>query len=92
MIYDMPRRKIKPLHPVIDDISIECVSEFNFVGLILYVNHTWKSHINKISNMISKSMGILNKLKHFVPIKTKILLYNSLILSHLNFRLLICGF
>ncbi len=44
--------------------------------------------LNKISNRISKSMGILNKLKRFIPIKTKILIYNSLVLSHLNFGIL----
>ncbi len=37
-------------------------------------------------------MGILNKLKHFLPIKTKIMIYNSLILSHLNFGILTWGF
>ncbi len=37
-------------------------------------------------------MGILNKLKHFIPIKTKILIYDSLILSHLNFGILTWGF
>ncbi len=52
----------------------------------------WKSHINKISNTISKSIGILNKLKHFLPLNIKILLYNSLILSHLNFDILTWGY
>ncbi len=37
-------------------------------------------------------MGILNKLKHFIPIKNKILIYNSLVLSHLNFGILAWGF
>ncbi len=35
-------------------------------------------------------MGILNRLKHFLPIQTKILIYNSLVLSHLNFGILLC--
>ncbi len=33
-------------------------------------------------------MGIINKLKHFLHIKTKIMIYNSLILSHLNIGIL----
>ncbi len=37
-------------------------------------------------------MGILNELKHFIPIKTKILIYNSLVLSHLNFGIFAWGF
>ncbi len=37
-------------------------------------------------------MGILNRLKCFLPIQTKILIYNSLVLSHLNCCILLWGF
>ncbi len=47
---------------------------------------------NKIANKISKSMGILNKRKHFPPLNAKVLIYNSLILSHLNFYILTWGY
>ncbi len=35
-------------------------------------------------------MGILNRLKHFLPIQTKILIYNYLVLSHLNIGIVKC--
>ncbi len=53
---------------------------------------TWTCHINKISNKISQCMCILNRLKCFLPIQTKVLIYNSPILSHLNFGILLWGF
>ncbi len=37
-------------------------------------------------------MGILNRLNRFLLIQTKILIYNSLVLSHLNFVILLWGF
>ncbi len=37
-------------------------------------------------------MGVLNRLKQFLPIETKVLIYNSLVVSHLNFGLLIWDF
>ncbi len=37
-------------------------------------------------------MGILNRLKRFLPIQTNVLIYNSLALSHLNFCILLWGF
>ncbi len=37
-------------------------------------------------------MGILNRLKRFLPIQTKVLIYKSLVLSHLNFGILLWGF
>ncbi len=73
---------------MIDETIIQRFAEFNFLGLTLDENLSWKSHIHKLSNRISKSMGILNQLKHFVPIKTKIQIYHSLVLLHLNFRIL----
>ncbi len=65
---------------------------FVFFGLTLDENLNWKGLIDKISNKISKSIGILNKLKHFIPIKIKILIYNLLILSYLNYCTLAWGY
>ncbi len=48
--------------------------------------------MNKISNKISQWIGNLNRLKRFPPIQTKILIYNSLVLSHFNFGILLWGF
>ncbi len=73
-------------------MKIDRVHEFNFLGLTMNENLNWKSHINKISNKVSKCIGILNKLKHFLPLKTKVPLYSSLILSHLNFAVLVWGY
>ncbi len=92
MIFHKPRKKINPLQITIDDTIIERVQEFNFLGLTLNENLNWKDHINKISNKISSSIGILNKLKYFLPQHIKILIYNSLILSHLNFGIMTWGY
>ncbi len=37
-------------------------------------------------------MDILNKLKYFLNLNVKVLIYNSLILSHLNFCILAWGY
>ncbi len=41
---------------------------------------------------ISQSLGILNKLKHILPIHSKTLIFSSLILSHLTFGILAWGY
>ncbi len=79
---------MKPLGLKIENTIVERVYEFNFLGLIMNENLNWKSHVNKIAKKNSKSMGILNKLKHFLPLNAKVLIYNSLILSYLNFCIL----
>ena len=92
MIFHKPQKKIMNLKLKIDNTDIEKVSQFDFLGLTLNENLNWKSHIDKIANKISRSIGILNKHKHFIPIESKLHIYSSLILSHINFGILSWGF
>ncbi len=49
--------------------------------------------VNKLSLNRKKSKYIfINRLKRFLPIQPKVLIYNSLVLSHLNFVILLWGF
>ncbi len=75
MILQTNRKQENPLYLLIDNTTIERVLQFNFLGLTLDENLNWKDCIDKISNEISKTIGILNKLKYFMPIKIKILSY-----------------
>ncbi len=89
MIFHKPQKQVSTISLKIDDTVIEKVKDFNFLGLVLNEHLTWKTHRNKVSNSISKTIGILNRLKHCLPIKIKLTLYNTLILSNINYCLLI---
>ena len=52
----------------------------------------WNAHINKVSNKISKTVGIMHRMKKFVNKSTLKLVYNALISPHLNYSLLCWGF
>ncbi len=93
-IYDISHasKKVKPLELLIENTTVEKAQEFNFLRLTLNEHMNWKSHSNNLSNKISRHIGILNKLKNVLPLKTKLLIYNSLILSHLNFGILAWGY
>ncbi len=92
MIFHKPQKKIMKLQLKINDTEIEQVSQFDFLGLTLNENLNWKSHIDKISNKISRSIGILNKQKHFIPLESKLHIYSSLILSYINLGILSWGY
>ncbi len=66
MIFHTNKKKIQSLTLKIDNVNIERVAEFNFLGVTLDEHLTWKCHVNKISNKISQCKGILNRLKHFL--------------------------
>ena len=51
----------------LDNIEIEQVSFTKFLGVIINENLTWENHTKVVKNKISKSMGILAKIKSNVP-------------------------
>ena len=64
--------------------KIERVTQFNYLGLILQANSSMNKHISHISLKVSKTIGILNRLKSIYPRKVLLTLYNTLILPHFN--------
>ena len=76
----------------INNYEIERVKDFNFQGITIDEHMDWNMHIQKISNKISRNLGCLNRLKRFLPLNTRKLLYNSLILPHLQYGILTWGF
>ena len=67
------------------------VNNFNFLGLIIDNQLNWKQHVQHVANKISRTAGILSKLKYTLPSNILLMIYNSLICSHLNYCLLIWG-
>ena len=45
----------------INNVNIESVQNFNFLGLHLSSDMTWNFHINEMSKKISRNIGILKK-------------------------------
>ena len=76
----------------IQGIDIERVQDFCFLGLTINENMTWHSHINRINSKISRTLGALNRLKNFLPTDVLRTIYNSLILPHITYCIIIWGF
>ena len=92
MLFYKPQKRVKIPKLTINNTNIECVDEFAYLGLLLNKHLNWKQHITKIANTISKSIGIINKLKYELPENTLLTIYNSLILPHLNYCILAWGY
>ena len=76
----------------IDKTPIIKVFDFNFLGVKIQSDLKWKSHTDMIAGKIGKNVGMLHKLKHYLPKKIMLMLYNSLIQSYLNGGILLWGF
>ena len=92
MVFHTPQRKLVMPNIEIDGIQIERVQIFNFLGIVFDEHLNWHNHVAHISTKISRTIGILNKLKYLIPENIKIMLYNSLILSHINYGILAWGY
>ena len=77
---------------MINNTLIEQVTEFNFLGLTVNEFMNWNSHTHKIANKISRTLGVINRPKRYLPISAMKLMYDSLILSHLQFGITNWGF
>ena len=69
----------------IDTILLEQKESTKFLGVYLDKNLNCKTHIQKITSSISRSLGILCKLKDMLPFKTLLVLYNALTLPHISY-------
>ena len=89
-------RKVIPTHGiprlVINNTVIERVTEFNFWGLTINEFMNWSSHSSNIANKISRTLGIMNRLKRYLPLSAMKLMYDSFVLSHLQFGITCWGF
>ena len=45
----------------------------------------WNSHINTVATKVSKGIGMIRRMKAFVPQSTLISVYNSIILPHFDY-------
>ena len=83
--FDIPQIKI-------DNTPLKNIDSFNFLGITLQKDLKWETHINNISCKIAKTLGIMNKLKHYVPKHILLTIYSSLVLPYIHYGILLWGY
>ena len=94
MVYHPYQKDISQFVPslTIKETDIERVNTFNFLGNTLDENVTWKPNITILSNEISQYSGILNRLKHYLPLHIVRMFYCSLENPHRLYGILVWGY
>ena len=95
MVFHMHQKAVTYPDLYLNGNKIERVTPFNYLGLIPQANLSWNKHIiykcSHISLKMSKTIGILNRLKSVYHRKVLLTLYNTLILPHFNYCILSWG-
>ena len=72
----------------IDERVIHRVHKYTFLGVFIDEK---KHHITEIESKVSRSIGVINRLKHVVPLEILKTLYCSLVLPYLSYCNIIWG-
>ena len=90
-IFHKVQRKISIPEIQIENTVISYSKVIDFLGFRLDDNLNWNDHLEKLSCKLSRTLGIINKLKYVLPRNVLLQLYNSLFLPHVNYGILIWG-
>ena len=75
----------------INNTKIDRVNDTKFLGVHIDANLSWSKHLNVIQKKVSKSIGVMSRLKNKLNEETKLTLYSTLILPHLTYCCSIWG-
>ena len=92
MIFSRSRNIELPSPLNICNTAIERKHENKFLGVIIDESLTWTSHIKTVISKMSRYVGIMYKIKKFLPLTARLQIYHSFVQSHLNYCSLVWGF
>jgi hypothetical protein len=67
------------------DSTIKRVSKSKTLGVIVDEHLSWNDQIQSIVSKSSKGIGMIRRIKKFVPQSTLLKIYNSIVLSHFDY-------
>ena len=79
------RRPATPIQFSMNNVAIDLVQYFNYLGIMLDADMSWKTHVAMVRNKLSRINGILHSLKYIYPQNVLITLYKSLFVSHIKY-------
>ena len=88
MIIASPKKKT---NISITTCCIEQKSQIKYLGVFIDEHLKWDTQLQHINNKLTKNVGILFKLRHYMPINALKQLYYTLIFPYLNYGLMSWG-
>ena len=86
ILFHDPNKKINfNLKLKIDGKRIYLTDTIKYLGINLDHHLNWKSHCNEISTKLSRAIGMLSKIRHYVSHHTLISIYYAIFSSHMSY-------
>ena len=93
LVISKPKKKIitKHINFHISGQKIKPSSQVRYLGIILQHDLHWNSHLTKLRKQLSRSIGLLSKIRYYVPKYLLRTIYHSIFNSHLIYACEIRG-
>ena len=72
--------------------KLQLCTKVKYLGIIIDEHLSWVNQVNELCKKLSKTTGIIAKMRHFLSYKHLLGLHNALFESHLNYCLPTMGF
>ena len=59
-------------------LRVKIQSSIYIVGVVIHKNLTWNEHIESLIAKVNQRIGLLNCIKHLLPLNARVALYNAL--------------
>ena len=79
---------------VLGNVRLHCTgkkSEIKTLGVVVDDQLLWKNHVDATIAKVSKGIGMLRRMKPYVPKFTLMHVYNALILPHFDYSVALSG-
>ena len=86
--------KINNINVFMNDNKVEKVNLFKYLGVTIDSNLKWNDQIGNVCRKLCNCLGILRRIKPFVPHSSLVTIYNTMFLPHLDYGMLVwsnCG-
>ena len=92
VVFRPSQRKIAfPLRLILNNRNLNQVSYIKYLAVIIDECLNWKQQVNHIGSKVKRGIGILSKLRHFVPTNILVNLYYTMIYPYLTYGVVAWG-
>ena len=98
MLSSIPTKKkinqvqLKLFHPNTNSVAyLEQQDYVKYLRILIDKNLSWKYHIDYVASKIGRTIGIIARLRHFIPLSTLLTIYRSLVAPYLTYSVIAWG-
>ena len=90
-VFHTQQKHISYPDAIINNSHVEIVDDFKLLGITVHKHLKWNTYIVNPAIKVPKYIGVINQLKHTLPPIILYTLYNTSILPHFNYGLILWG-